>query len=209
MRREHATITSGATFCDIPSDCLGRSGTWARRCSCRRIAGSTTPETSTPTSASRHAAPSPPLFPSPLHVSSSVGGLSCSLVFAPVPPGRLSSLVIRVKLDVHSDCLCRGLVSKDSSSSSSNDVTLVVHIPCAAPFHSFHRRLSYLSSTAGSNSTADRMHVLNRFHFAQALDDAFKLYRCHTIMNCSKTCPKHLNPGKAIANIKKKISHMH
>jgi len=35
------------------------------------------------------------------------------------------------------------------------------------------------------------------------LDDAFKLYRCHTIMNCSKTCPKHLNPGKAIAQIKK------
>ena len=34
------------------------------------------------------------------------------------------------------------------------------------------------------------------------LDDAFKVYRCHTIMNCSKTCPKHLNPGKAIAEIK-------
>jgi len=35
------------------------------------------------------------------------------------------------------------------------------------------------------------------------LDDAFKLYRCHTIMNCSKTCPKHLNPGKAIAELKR------
>jgi succinate dehydrogenase/fumarate reductase iron-sulfur protein len=34
------------------------------------------------------------------------------------------------------------------------------------------------------------------------LDDAFKVYRCKTIMNCSKTCPKHLNPGKAIAEIK-------
>ena len=41
------------------------------------------------------------------------------------------------------------------------------------------------------------------------LDDAFKLYRCHTIMNCTKTCPKHLNPGKAIAHIKKRISDMH
>ena len=41
------------------------------------------------------------------------------------------------------------------------------------------------------------------------LDDAFKLYRCHTIMNCTKTCPKHLNPGKAIAHIKKKIATMH
>lgn len=38
------------------------------------------------------------------------------------------------------------------------------------------------------------------------LDDAFKLYRCHTIMNCTKVCPKHLNPGKAIASIKKKLA---
>ena len=35
-----------------------------------------------------------------------------------------------------------------------------------------------------------------------ALDDSFALYRCHTIMNCAKTCPKGLNPGKAIAGIK-------
>ncbi|AHC39453.1 succinate dehydrogenase iron-sulfur subunit [Ehrlichia muris] len=34
------------------------------------------------------------------------------------------------------------------------------------------------------------------------LDDTFKLYRCHTIMNCTKTCPKGLNPAKAIAHIK-------
>ena len=35
-----------------------------------------------------------------------------------------------------------------------------------------------------------------------ALQDPFKLYRCHTIMNCTQTCPKGLNPGKAIAEIK-------
>ena len=34
------------------------------------------------------------------------------------------------------------------------------------------------------------------------LDDPFKLYRCHTIMNCTNTCPKGLNPAKAIAEIK-------
>ncbi|MBK8907244.1 MAG: succinate dehydrogenase iron-sulfur subunit [Rhodospirillales bacterium] len=34
------------------------------------------------------------------------------------------------------------------------------------------------------------------------LNDPFRLYRCHTIMNCTATCPKHLNPGKAIAEIK-------
>merc|ERR1711992_17677 len=37
----------------------------------------------------------------------------------------------------------------------------------------------------------------------QQLDDAYKLYRCKTIMNCAKVCPKGLNPGKAIAKIKK------
>lgn len=35
------------------------------------------------------------------------------------------------------------------------------------------------------------------------LEDPFKLYRCHTIMNCAKTCPKGLNPAKAISEIKK------
>jgi succinate dehydrogenase / fumarate reductase iron-sulfur subunit len=35
------------------------------------------------------------------------------------------------------------------------------------------------------------------------LEDPFRLYRCHTIMNCSRTCPKGLNPGRAIAEIKK------
>ena len=46
------------------------------------------------------------------------------------------------------------------------------------------------------NSTKKRLNSLN---------DDFKLYRCHTIMNCTRTCPKGLNPGKAIAEIKKKI----
>ena len=34
------------------------------------------------------------------------------------------------------------------------------------------------------------------------LEDPFRLYRCHTIMNCTKTCPKNLNPAKAIGEIK-------
>jgi succinate dehydrogenase / fumarate reductase iron-sulfur subunit len=37
------------------------------------------------------------------------------------------------------------------------------------------------------------------------LQDPFRLYRCHTIMNCTKTCPKSLNPAKAIAEIKKML----
>ncbi|MBE88454.1 MAG: succinate dehydrogenase iron-sulfur subunit [Rhodospirillaceae bacterium] len=35
------------------------------------------------------------------------------------------------------------------------------------------------------------------------LEDPFRLYRCHTIMNCTKTCPKGLNPAEAIGEIKK------
>uniref|UniRef100_A0A8C1UQF4 Succinate dehydrogenase [ubiquinone] iron-sulfur subunit, mitochondrial n=1 Tax=Cyprinus carpio TaxID=7962 RepID=A0A8C1UQF4_CYPCA len=38
------------------------------------------------------------------------------------------------------------------------------------------------------------------------LQDPFSLYRCHTIMNCTRTCPKGLNPGKAIAEIKKMMA---
>ena len=39
-----------------------------------------------------------------------------------------------------------------------------------------------------------------------ALEDPFKLYRCHTIMNCTNTCPKGLNPAKAIGQIKSQIA---
>ena len=37
------------------------------------------------------------------------------------------------------------------------------------------------------------------------LEDPFKLYRCHTIMNCTDVCPKDLNPAKAIAEIKQML----
>ena len=38
------------------------------------------------------------------------------------------------------------------------------------------------------------------------LDDPFRLYRCHTIMNCTNACPKGLNPARAIANTKRMMS---
>ena len=43
----------------------------------------------------------------------------------------------------------------------------------------------------------------NKKERLEELKDKFKLYRCHTIMNCTKTCPKNLNPAKAISEIKK------
>ncbi|XP_076183322.1 succinate dehydrogenase [ubiquinone] iron-sulfur subunit, mitochondrial isoform X2 [Ptiloglossa arizonensis] len=38
------------------------------------------------------------------------------------------------------------------------------------------------------------------------LQDFYSVYRCHTIFNCTKTCPKGLNPGKAIAQIKRLLA---
>jgi len=38
-----------------------------------------------------------------------------------------------------------------------------------------------------------------------SLEDPFRLYRCHTIMNCTETCPKGLNPARAIGRIKQMI----
>ncbi|XP_016972069.1 succinate dehydrogenase [ubiquinone] iron-sulfur subunit [Drosophila rhopaloa] len=35
------------------------------------------------------------------------------------------------------------------------------------------------------------------------LKDPWKVYRCHSIMNCTNTCPKHLNPARAIIQLKR------
>src|SRR5438128_3372541 len=35
------------------------------------------------------------------------------------------------------------------------------------------------------------------------IEDSFRLYRCHTILNCAQACPKNLNPGEAIAEIRR------
>ncbi len=40
----------------------------------------------------------------------------------------------------------------------------------------------------------------------EALQNPFSVYRCHTIMNCTRTCPKGLNPGRAIATIKREMA---
>ncbi|TVP79427.1 succinate dehydrogenase iron-sulfur subunit [Thioalkalivibrio sp.] len=40
-------------------------------------------------------------------------------------------------------------------------------------------------------------------HRLERLDDAYRLYRCHGIMNCTQVCPKGLNPSKAIGDIRR------
>ena len=42
----------------------------------------------------------------------------------------------------------------------------------------------------------------------KSLDDTYKLYRCHAIMNCTKACPKNLNPGRSIHKLKNAVHHM-
>lgn len=39
------------------------------------------------------------------------------------------------------------------------------------------------------------------------LEDPFRLYRCHTIMNCTEACPKDLNPAKAISEVRRMLVH--
>ncbi|ELU09592.1 hypothetical protein CAPTEDRAFT_21987 [Capitella teleta] len=40
------------------------------------------------------------------------------------------------------------------------------------------------------------------------MNDKWSLYKCHTIMNCTKTCPKGLNPGAAVGEMKKLLVGM-
>jgi succinate dehydrogenase / fumarate reductase iron-sulfur subunit len=62
----------------------------------------------------------------------------------------------------------------------------------------------YLGPAAAAGlSLADRQRDEATGERLDNLEDPFRLYRCHTIMNCAQTCPKGLNPAKAIAEIKK------
>lgn len=56
---------------------------------------------------------------------------------------------------------------------------------------------------------SDSRDVQRKQRLQQLAEGPFKLYKCHTIMNCTRVCPKHLNPGKAIARLKKEALEMH
>ena len=58
--------------------------------------------------------------------------------------------------------------------------------------------VSRKSSFVNSFLQAERLEKMN---------DAYSVFKCHTIMNCTKSCPKHLNPAWAIAEIKKMLTH--
>ena len=77
-----------------------------------------------------------------------------------------------------------------------------------ATFPARQIRNGYYRSQEGEwDSNGQVLWMLERFAATTGerldnLEDPFRLYRCHTIMNCAKACPKGLNPAKAIAEIK-------
>lgn len=105
----------------------------------------------------------------------------------PAPPGRerLQSPEERARLDGDYECiLCFCCTSSCPSHWWNGDRFLGPAILLQA-----HRWLV----DSRDDATEERL---------DALEDPFKLYRCHTILNCTRTCPKGLNPGKKIAEIK-------
>jgi len=56
---------------------------------------------------------------------------------------------------------------------------------------------------------SDSRDIKKEERIRQLAEGPYKLYKCHTIMNCTRVCPKHLNPGKAIAQIKILARELH
>ena len=105
---------------------------------------------------------------------------------APANEERLQSVADRAKLDGMYECiLCACCSTSCPSYWWNSDKFLGPAVLLAA-----YRWLA----DSRDEMTGERL---------DALEDPFRLYRCHTIMNCSNVCPKGLNPAHAIAEIKK------
>ena len=110
-------------------------------------------------------------------------------VDSPTPPAdreRLQSKEDREKLDGLYECILCACCSTACPSYWWNSDT---YLGPAALLHSYRWIVDSRDEAAGER--------------LDAVEDPFKLYRCHTIMNCAKTCPKGLNPAKAITETKK------
>jgi succinate dehydrogenase / fumarate reductase iron-sulfur subunit len=107
---------------------------------------------------------------------------------APVPPDRerLQSKEDREKLDGLYECILCACCSTSCPSYWWNSDR---YLGPAALLNSYRWIVD-----SRDEATGERL---------DELDDPFKLYRCHTIMSCTDSCPKGLNPAKSIAEIKK------
>lgn len=109
----------------------------------------------------------------------------------PAPPGRErhQSREDRARLDGLEDCILCACCSTSCPSYWWNEERF---LGPAALLQAYRWIADSRDETAGER--------------LDALDDTFRLYRCHTIMNCTDVCPKGLNPARAIAEIKKGIA---
>ena len=105
----------------------------------------------------------------------------------PTPPKeRRQDRQDREKLDGLYECILCACCSTSCPSYWWNRTAIWARPCCCRPTAG--------SATAATRPTGERL---------DNLEDPFRLYRCHTILNCTKACPKGLNPAKAIAEIKK------
>jgi len=107
---------------------------------------------------------------------------------APVEAERLQSIEERAKLDGLYECVLCACCSTS----------------CPSYWWNSDKYLGPAVLLQAYRWLADSRDDNDQERLAQ-LDDAFKLYRCHTIMNCTDTCPKGLNPAQAIGEIKKML----
>ena len=101
---------------------------------------------------------------------------------------RLQSKEDRAKLDGHYECILCACCSTSCPSYWWNEDRFLGPATLLAA----HRWLV----DSRDEATGERL---------DELEDPFRVYRCHTIMNCTSACPKGLNPAKAIADIKKML----
>ena len=104
----------------------------------------------------------------------------------PPPTERLQSRADRAKLDGYYECILCACCSTSCPSYWWNGER---YFGPAALLQAYRWLIDSRDESAGER--------------LDGLEDPFRLYRCHTILNCTKACPKGLNPAKAIAEIKK------
>jgi len=106
----------------------------------------------------------------------------------PADQERLQSMEERAKLDGLYECVLCACCSTSCPSYWWNEE----RYPGPAAFLQAYR---WIADSRDENA-GERL---------DALDDPYRIFRCHTIMNCTQTCPKGLNPSKAITEIRKRM----
>ncbi len=101
---------------------------------------------------------------------------------------RLQSPVERAKLDGLYECILCGCCSSS----------------CPSYWWNPEKFLGPAAALQAARFIEDSRDDATRERLAQ-LEDAYSVFRCRSIMNCVDVCPKHLNPTKAIADIRDKI----